>query len=140
MKTKATFKMGLVTTFVCLLSIIPSNVGCSNDSKQNSQEMLNDLVGLWGELSPCESCSTIRFQSDRTILWNLKPHDTLRMSFTIVNTSSIRVTRHWNVGDERVTNLVNVNFRSKDTLELSQFIVTDALSTTGFKDIVLIKQ
>ncbi|PCI33750.1 MAG: hypothetical protein COB60_07145 [Flavobacteriaceae bacterium] len=123
-------------TIILIFSMVFTLASCNS----NEAEKQNDsLIGAWEEVSPCKSCSTITIKNDGTIL--LKPYSSLedlRMTFTF-NGDYMEVNRLWLVGDDKESNIVQVNFKSNDTLELLQFRATDANSVTGFEDVTFKK-
>lgn len=122
---------------IILISIVLTH--CSSNDSENNHNFLDSLEGIWEEVLPCQSCSTITISKDGTILlkFNNDP-ETYRMTFTLEG-NSMQVVRHWNVGGNQISNQVLIKFNQDDTLELSQFFVTDATSTTGFDDAVFKK-
>lgn len=110
---------------------------CNGDDSSDDQELVNSLLGEWEEISPCQSCSTVYFKNKNTIELKFTSDAEIYTITYTVNDNSILATRNWNVGNGKESNTVGVLFKTKDTLELLQFKVTDATSTTGFEDIIL---
>lgn len=112
-------------------------LSCSGDDSSNEQKLVNSLLGAWEEVAPCASCMTITIKDGHTIELKFASDPELyTMSYT-VNDNALFVTRNWNVGNDRESNRVEVKFQSKDSLQLFQFKVTDAMSPTGYEDILL---
>jgi len=110
---------------------------CNDDDASDEQELVNSLLGEWEEIAPCQSCSTVTFKDRNTIELQLSSDSEIYIITYTVNDNSILATRNWNVGNNKESNTVEVLFKSKDTLELLQFKVTDATSITGYEDILL---
>src|SRR5690606_10568681 len=124
--------------FKLILSFIMiSASACNDDDASDEQELVNSLLGEWEEIAPCQSCSTVTFKDRNTIELQLSSDSEIYIITYTVNDNSILATRNWNVGNNKESNTVEVLFKSKDTLELLQFKVTDATSITGYEDILL---
>ena len=131
LNTKSPFLKLLVPFFVLLA------LSCSGDDASQEQELVNSLLGAWEEVAPCASCLTVTFKDGHAIELKFASDPELyTMSYT-VNDNALFVTRNWNVGNDRESNRVEINFQSKDSLELFEFKATDAASTTGYEDILL---
>lgn len=117
--------------------IFISLFSCDDGDSSSGKELTRSLSGEWSEISPCFSCSTVTFKGDSEIELKYESDPEIYKISYSIERNSILINRLWDVGNDKKSNLVAVVFKSQDTLELKQFKLTDASSTTGFEDIQL---
>lgn len=121
-----------------LIFIFVLFASCSENDSNRTENVNEKLLGNWIEVSPCESCNTLRFSKD-TIFLEFKSDDRIyEIYYEIVAENSIEVTRLWDIEESKKTTIHEFEFLNQERMLIKQFMPSDA-GTTGFTDIELIK-
>ncbi len=114
---------------------------CPEPDPQNEWiETKNKLIGTWIEFFPIDSLHTYVFTEADTIIRKSNwLNEILNHSYQVVAEDSIKVTRHWYMGnDGRNTSTNKLIFHTDDTLKIINFLAVD-YGTSGWMHVTLYK-
>lgn len=129
--------------FIFGISCTPEEPKPNNHNYSEEEQVLKDkLLGIWIELSPCDSCFTYRFTDDDSIITSSTEGSKIILpgAYTIVSNDSIEVIRCWEMGNRQNITKNKVVVISDDTILIEDLFPVDYDSyLDGFVDVRLNK-
>lgn len=137
MKTAKIF--WLIPILLLLSSCTPEEIPIEHDLSAEEKAIKNKLIGLWYELSPCDSCLYYRFTEEDSLIESSTEIDLIfRGNFRIISIDSIEVIRPYAIAKWYERNTCKIQFVTNDILIVENLFPVDYdTHFDGFVDVKL---